>query len=49
VPQGSLSPRQYAPHIYDPDPNPEPMSDAEIAAFGKKVGEFMRAKGIKTK
>jgi hypothetical protein len=41
VPQGSLSPRQYAPHIYDPDPNPEPMTEEQIRHFAKNFDKLL--------
>jgi hypothetical protein len=49
VEPGSLSPRNWAPHLSDPDPPQEPMTKEEIKTFVKKVGELMRAKGIRTK
>jgi hypothetical protein len=42
VPQGSLSPRQWAPHLSDPDPPQPEMSHEEIKTFVKNVAEFMR-------
>ena len=43
VPQGRLSPRNYAPHLSDPDPDPEPMTDEEIKSFARKVVEHLRS------
>ena len=37
------SPRNYAPHISDPDPPDDVvMTDEEIEAAGKKLSELMR-------
>ena len=49
VPQGRLSPRNYAPHISDPDPPQKPMTPEELKEMSRKAGELMRAHGIKTK
>ena len=49
VPQGSLSPRNWAPHVSDPDPPQKPMTHKQIQTFVKNVGKLMRAHGIKTK
>jgi len=43
VPQGSLSPRHYAPHLTDRDEVQE-MTDEQGRAAAKKVMEMMRAR-----
>ena len=42
VEPGDLSPRNWAPHISDPDPPQEPMTKEEINTFVKNVAEYMR-------
>ena len=45
VPQGSLSPRNYAPHLSDPDPPQAPMTPLQSKLAAQKVRELMLAKG----
>jgi hypothetical protein len=45
VPRGSLSPRHYAPHLYDPDPPQEPMTPEQSKRFAQNVKALMIAKG----
>ena len=49
VEPGDLSPRNWAPHLSDPDPPQKPMTREEIKTFVKNVGKLMRAHGINTK
>jgi hypothetical protein len=49
VEPGDLSPRNYAPHLSDPDPPQKPMTHEQIQTFVKNVGKLMRAHDIKTK
>ena len=39
---GDLSPRNWAPHISDPESPQEPMTKEEINTFVKNVAEYMR-------
>jgi hypothetical protein len=42
VEPGDLSPRNWAPHLSDPDPDPPPMSKEEIKAFAKNFGNLLK-------
>jgi hypothetical protein len=46
VEPGSLSPCNWAPHLSDPDPPQEPMTDEELKEMFRKIGELMLAKGM---
>lgn len=38
-------PRNYAPHLDDPDPPQEPMTPDELKSMGQKVKALMQRKG----
>jgi hypothetical protein len=46
VPQGRLSPRNYAPHLDDPDPPEKPMPPIQLELMGQRTKALMQAKGL---
>ena len=43
VEPGDLSPRNWAPHLSDPDPPQEPMTEDELDAMAEKLIEHVKS------
>jgi hypothetical protein len=46
VPQGRLRPRNWAPHLSDPDPPQKPMTAEQSKEAARRAHELMVRKGI---